>query len=1412
MRTTISRIWEKSLAVLSSAAWTVLAFVPLATITPAMAQDAGGIIDNSGQIPFEQAFFAFEVEGPVSTLKEVPIWDELEQMLDNPYQFALDPSVAGSFQGWPSYRSTQLRRRSFIFRNASGAPCAPLTTGCNEVPLAGHIIHPLNYNFQGGEELRLLNIDFVGADWITTTPDRFNPDDPTGGAEGFTVTTLPNGQLQYDFNYMDITVSSGEDRIEDDEVAIDYNSPFAPDDYLCVLTVEPIPPPEGSLLCGGDTGEPGYMGFGVLLDDSSDQYSVPAVPGATAASTDPNSPKGSIVGLQLFDPARGFIAPRNALGVGGLRKPSLREPPIGTPANPGYAVNSAANLAGDPTALSPSNENDYYFGASRAQKLNARVQAAALGKAFFWDMQVGSDSVQACASCHFHAGVDNRTKGQLNSNTAGGDLISFEAVGADGVTTMVPNGEVGRATFPFHKLVDPSIPTDPLVNPGNILRTTNDVLSSLGVSRFTLFNDIPAIGTFLPATNGVRSLPPDIGQTVTDPFPINQGLRRVEPRHTPTFFNAAMNFDNFWDGRARHDFNGGSVFGASDPQGHVFVATSAGLEESRQVIRFASLASLATGPALSENEMSFAGRNWAKLGKKLLQAGVTPLANQLVSTTDSVIGLYSNQGGSACNSVTAPLRSPGWSSAGVAGRPGLCITYNGLIQRAFYPGLWRNTTQHLNGCYTDGNAALHPNQCAPGSVAISVLNPAGTEVVDSPADPFDNYVLSIAPGPAAAANTNQFAQMEANLSLFFGLSVHAWVLNLVPDDTPFDRFMDANPEAFVSFGEANENALVLDLLSCSDTNGAQPCFAEVGNFRRDPNLIAKIDCPGPEGTTGCTFTPTGGTRAPASVDPLLGLDFFLGSNLSLKNPNFNSLRCGECHAGGTLTDHTFEFSHQMSFNDWAQEFGIGTPGNEIFPEPLGRSRVVSGFALEGELQENAQDAVERNVADFCTIEPCTDAYGDPVPGGVVGGFPQGQALFDNGVYNIGVTPIADDTSRGGKDAFGWPLSLGYLAFKNLCGVDYSPGGDDPLNGFAQPGFPGNPCPLFDPDVDPTGGGVYEETAQDQQINPGFGEEPADPQLPPHLWPWASNLNVGDETQIDEMFVGVNTRVREPILEGFVDSFGPFNPAAILGENMNNAVGAQMATWPNVNRVNAQGAFKAAPLRNVELTNPYFHDGGNLTLRQQLDFYMRGGNFPVTNKAHRDFLIMNLLNEDEALGAYIVPSDICDPSAPLGSNGRAQCVGVSPDTAGAVPMFTPQQKEEIIVSVVDYLLELTDERVAFERAPFDHPEIFVPIDARASENVAGRGTVAGAAGYTLLGQTTRACTMPLAGGSLTNPTTPSVVLSDGGNAGPTCFRQVPAVGAGGIPTRLQNFLNIASTPRLVGTAANCGPAANSHYCH
>ena len=37
-----------------------------------------------------------------------------------------------------------------------------------------------------------------------------------------------------------------------------------------------------------------------------------------------------------------------------------------------------------------------------------RQAAILLGKALFWDMEIGSDGSTACAPCHYHAGVDHR--------------------------------------------------------------------------------------------------------------------------------------------------------------------------------------------------------------------------------------------------------------------------------------------------------------------------------------------------------------------------------------------------------------------------------------------------------------------------------------------------------------------------------------------------------------------------------------------------------------------------------------------------------------------------------------------------------------------------------------------------------------------------------------------------------------------------------------------------------------------------------------------------------------------------------------------------------------------------------------------------------------------------------------------
>lgn len=71
-----------------------------------------------------------------------------------------------------------------------------------------------------------------------------------------------------------------------------------------------------------------------------------------------------------------------------------------------------------------------------------RDAAIRLGKALFWDMQVGSRGTQACAICHYHAGVDNRFKGDFHPNSNG----TFDIGG--------PNHKFSPDDFPFHRLSD----------------------------------------------------------------------------------------------------------------------------------------------------------------------------------------------------------------------------------------------------------------------------------------------------------------------------------------------------------------------------------------------------------------------------------------------------------------------------------------------------------------------------------------------------------------------------------------------------------------------------------------------------------------------------------------------------------------------------------------------------------------------------------------------------------------------------------------------------------------------------------------------------------------------------------------------------------------------------------------------
>lgn len=97
--------------------------------------------------------------------------------------------------------------------------------------------------------------------------------------------------------------------------------------------------------------------------------------------------------------------------------------------------------------------------------------ARALSKALFWDMQVGSEVIQACASCHFRAGADPRSKNQLSpglKHVPDRDLTNATGKG--------PNFQIHDSDFLLTKLVDPNVrgALDPATD-------TNDVVSSQGI-------------------------------------------------------------------------------------------------------------------------------------------------------------------------------------------------------------------------------------------------------------------------------------------------------------------------------------------------------------------------------------------------------------------------------------------------------------------------------------------------------------------------------------------------------------------------------------------------------------------------------------------------------------------------------------------------------------------------------------------------------------------------------------------------------------------------------------------------------------------------------------------------------------------------------------------------------------------
>jgi cytochrome c peroxidase len=192
-------------------------------------------------------------------------------------------------------------------------------------------------------------------------------------------------------------------------------------------------------------------------------------------------------------------------------------------------------------------------------------------------------------------------------------------------------------------------------------------------------------------------------------------------------------------------------------------------------------------------------------------------------------------------------------------------------------------------------------------------------------------------------------------------------------------------------------------------------------------------------------------------------------------------------------------------------------------------------------------------------------------------------------------------------------------------------------------------------------------------------------------------NIGVRPTSEDLGVGGTDPFGNPLSESRLAKQGLFE--SLLNATPNIAVGANQ-------RITADGAFKTPGLRNVELTAPYFHNGGELTLRDVVDFYNRGG----------DFYENNIDNVDRGMG------------------------------------FDRKLSEEEKTSLVAFLESLTDDRVRYERAPFDHPQLFITNGHPGDQNA---------------------------------------VTDDGTGQATTTLIELPAVGQNGTIAPQPNFLGVSS---------------------
>ena len=517
---------------------------------------------------------------------------------------------------------------------------------------------------------------------------------------------------------------------------------------------------------------------------------------------------------------------------------------------------------------------------TKVTNLSQRTALRETGKALFWDMQVGSNGVQACASCHYSAGADNRVDNQISLGLEHGDMVADLVQLNSKLTKGHYQGHLANG-FPNRGLpvseqarIAGGASPDALDGTPGALGTTkppgsvdlDDAVSSQGVRA----GDHGGVGANRVDFATLKTTDPDGFNVVFPPATAASGIPntvlRVEPRNSPTVIGAVFNLRNFDDGRGDAFFNGVNPLGFRDPKAKVKAYTIAnGLVPERLNIPLSSLASQAVGPIGNDFEMAFSNRKTQELGKKLTMPGFVPLRGQTVSDQDSVLGSFRN------------------------GEPDKGLTFSSdtrirpVFDARFTGGTQNDVCLDVNGDFV------------------------------APTTGFPNPAL------VGQCPTSGYTLLQWNFAMFFGLAVQAYEATLVPNDTIVDLIAGGKATGNVINGARVVPVTNLALDGCIfsvalNTSAAQTAIATTLCTAHYAKFIHPGATSGTESSTA-PFPVANGSKIGGCLDPALpscaaspnptaGANTLLNVNQGLGRFFAGNTACAVCHFNPEFTGAT----------------------------------------------------------------------------------------------------------------------------------------------------------------------------------------------------------------------------------------------------------------------------------------------------------------------------------------------------------------------------------------------------------------------------------------------------------------------------------------------------------------------------